>query len=52
MGARHMVGIGAVTLAAVAAPVAGDAPAFVEDLDDPAGHAGIDLRADPRMGTE
>lgn len=50
MRAGHVIGIGAVAPALITTLMAGDAPAFVKDLDDPAGHAHIDLSTDQAVG--
>ncbi len=50
MRTRHVIGIGAVVMAVIATLMAGDAPAFVEDLDGPACHAHIELGAYQAVG--
>ena len=50
MRAGHVIGIGAVAATVIATLMAGNAPAFVEDLDGPAGHADIDLGTDQAVG--
>ena len=50
MCAGHVVGIGAVTPAAIATLMTSDATAFVKDLDSVAGQADIDLSADQGEG--
>ena len=49
MRARHVVGIGAMTVAAVTPLMSGDALAAMEHLDSSAGDAKVDLGADQRM---
>ena len=49
MRARHVVRIGAVTRAAVATLMGGDALGVMEHLDGAAGDTHIDLSADQRM---
>ena len=49
MCARHVIGMSAVAASVIAALMAGDATAFVEDLDDLAGQPNIDLGADQGM---
>jgi hypothetical protein len=51
MRARHVVGIGAVSAAAIGADT-GDALAAVEHLDGADGDADVDLLADQACGTE
>ena len=50
MGTGHVIGIGAVAPAAVAALMAGDTSAAMEDLDDAGRGAQVDLLADQRVG--
>jgi len=50
MGLWHMIGIGAVAPATIAALMAGDTPTFVKDRHHPLGDADIDLAADQTMG--